>query len=374
MLSQMTENIQNIAKETVNTAKDLYTKDKKVIASGDMKKVVLSEAKLLSITTNLIEFLRIKSRKVEIVNEQFILSNLLNDITGTLKEAVKNIDLNLIYDVQKGILENLRGDTLNLSKIVVNLALFCIEHKGKEIIVDISKDKYQNESHLYFKVISFLDIDVDMEDQNSLFRSNYNEKTNTYDSLSLFVAKELSALMEGDINTKKNRDGSVEFAFHAPFKEYLDAEKIKADQKNVTGKRIYLLDTSPYVAASIRGMLLDLHHYVEVDTKESCLVNTPDFSRFDLIIIDEKVLTFKVIEALKTSKTKTMSLSNIFNPRQDYPSSAVVDAELSKPVTRQQLVNSINALFQEKKKQEVPKETLHQKFLSIEHSLKMRQT
>ncbi len=347
MLSEMTENIQNIAKETVNTAKDLYTKDQKSIISKDIRKVVSSEAKLLSITTNLIEFLRIKSRKVEVVDEDFILCNLLNDVTGTLREATKDIELNLIYDVQKDILDHLCGDTLNTSKIIVNIALFCIEHDAKEIVVEVSKGKYHNTNYLYFKVIS--SIDVDVEDDNSIFNSSYNEATNSYDSLGLFIAKELAILTDGDIYTRNNKDGSVEFTFFTPFKEHPDAKKVKPDN-NVTNKMIYLLDTSEKTTTSLKNMLLSMHHSVKVDTKENCLTKTPDFSKFDLVIIDEKVLTFKVVEALKASKAKIISLSNIFNPMQDYPHSAILDVELSKPITRQQLINNINGLFQEKGK------------------------
>jgi CheY-like chemotaxis protein len=347
MLSEMTENIQSIAKETVSTAKELYTNNEKSTISRDIKKVVSSEARLLSITTNLIEFLRIKSRKVEIVDEDFILCNLLNDVTGTLKEATKDIELNLIYDVQKDISEHLRGDTLNTSKIVVNLALFCIEHDAKEIVLEVSKGKYNNATYLYFKVLSFIDVDV--EDESKLFSSNYNENNNSYDSLSLFIAKELAILMNGDIYTKNNKNGSVEFTFFSPFKEHPEAKKSKPDY-NVANKMIYLLDTSENTTTSIKNMLLSMHHSVKVDTKESCLTNTPDFSKFDLVIIDEKVLTFKVIEALKVSKAKIISLSNIFGPVQDYPNSAIINVELSKPVTRQQLITNINGLFQEKTK------------------------
>ena len=348
MLSKMTENIQNIAKDTVNTAQELYRKEETSVISQDIKKVVSSETKLLSITTNLIEFLRIKSKKVETVDEKFILCNLLNDITGTIKEATKDLELNLVYDVQKDISESLRGDTLNLSKVVVNLAIFCIEHGAEEIDVTVTKGKYANSSYLYFKVLSFIDVDV--EDNSNLFNSNYNEATNSYDSLSLFIAKELAALMNGDIFTKNNKDGSVEFTFFSPYKEYLEDKKAK-EEKNVEGKKVYLLDTLPNVTRSVKNMLTDMHHFVKVDTKENCLKNIPDFKPFDIVIIDEKVLTFKVIEALKETKAKIISLSNIFKPAQEYPSSAVIDLEINKPITRKQLAQNINELFIEKEKQ-----------------------
>ncbi len=347
ILSDMTENIQNIAKETVNKAHEIYQKEAEANTSVDIKKVVSSEKKLLSITTNLIEFLRIKSRKIEVFDEKFILSNLLNDITGTLKEATKNVELNLVYDVQKDIPEYLNGDTLNISKIIVNLASFCVEHDAHEITIEVSKDaKYSITNNLYFKVTSFIDVDV--EDNHNLFNSNYNEDTSNYDSLSLFIAKELSTLMDGDIITKNNRDGSVEFTFYTPYKEHPHSKMIKTDY--IKGKRIYLIDLSPNTTKAIASMLTDLQHSVKTDTKENCLTNIPDFTKYDLIIIDEKILTFKIIEALKKSEAKIISLSNIFKPRQQYPNSAIIDVELNKPVTRKQLAYSIDSLYKEPEK------------------------
>lgn len=350
LISEMTENIQNIAKETVNTAQELYQKDEQLNDAIDIHKVVSSEKKLLSITTNLIEFLRIKSRKIEIFDEKLILSNLLNDVTGMLQEAAKDIDLNLVYNVKKDIPEYLSGDTLNLSKIIVNLAIFCLEHNADEIIIEVSKDsRFSQTDNLYFKVISYIDVDV--EDTSNLFNSNYNEATNNYDSLSLFIAKELSTLMDGDIITKNNKDGSVEFTFYTPFKEHPHSKMIKVN--NIKGKKVYLLDLSPNTTKALSNMLSDLQHSVKVDTKINCLNNIPNFTQYDVVIIDEKILTFKIIEALKKSNAKIISLSNIFKPRQQYPNSAIIDVELTKPVTRKQLTHTINNLYTKHTKEDI---------------------
>jgi len=44
-----------------------------------------AEEALFDITSDLIEFLRLKSKKVEIVNEEFNLNNVLNEISGILR-------------------------------------------------------------------------------------------------------------------------------------------------------------------------------------------------------------------------------------------------------------------------------------------------
>jgi len=332
MLSSMSEHIQNIAKETVHTAEQISTNKQ-----SDIRKVINYETKLLSITTNLIEFLRIKSKKVEIINKNFNLDNLLNDITGTLKTNVKNIELDLIYDVDNNIPQYLIGDTLSLSKSIINILLFCVENKASYIILKITKDnKFSKDNNLYFSIKS--DINLDIENNDNLFNSNYNEKTNHYESLGLFISKELAMLMDGDIITKNNSN-CVEFLIYTPFNKNPNDTELSID--SVTSKNIYLATSSTHHKEVLNNILTNLNHKVNIISQ----IEIPDFTKYDLVIIDEELLTFRIVESLKKSDTKIITLTNIFRPIQSYPNSVISDLELNKPLTKQEVDYAINKLF-----------------------------
>ncbi len=123
LLSDMSRHIQNMAQEAVRGTHELADK----IDHSDFRKIVSSENKLLGITNDLIEFLRLKSKKVEIRNENYKLLNLLNDTSGILSSNYRGKNIEFNYDIDNNIPDILIGDTLNLNKILVNLLEYCID-------------------------------------------------------------------------------------------------------------------------------------------------------------------------------------------------------------------------------------------------------
>ena len=295
ILSSMSENIQTIAQETTATAKKLATENERGNIEKDLEKVLNSEHQLLALTTNLIEFLKIKSKKVELVNETLKLSNLLNDITGTLKANTKEIDLELMYDVKSNIPEYIIGDTLNLSKVLNNILLYFVNNKAKEIKITMSKDfAFSKEENLYFTIQSDAKINVDYEEE--IFSSKYNENTDSYDTLELFVASELSNLMNGELVAKNDKKNHLEFTLKIPFKE---DKKLKSAKEVVDTKKVLIVDSLSSSSAVIKDIFLNLKHKAKTLTKQTFLTNIPDFSQYDIVLIDEKLFTDNIVEALK---------------------------------------------------------------------------
>ncbi len=341
ILSNMSENIQNIAQETVSTAKKIADAKEKNNIENDLEKVVNSETQLLAITVNLIEFLRLKSKKIKIVNEEFKLSNLLNDVTGMLHENSKNLKFELIYDVKSNISEKLYGDTLNLSKILSNVLLFCVENAASEIIVEISKDK---KDELVFNIKS--DLNINLEDSENIFNANYDEEKNTYDSLGMFIAKELTSLMGEEIVGRNTKHSLAEFIFSIPYKCENDEKPINIlDTKN-----ILLVDSSTNSANVIKSMLLELEHKTKILSKDEFLQNTPSFNNFDIVLIDEELFNDEVIKKLQNSDVKVVSLNKTFKKLQEQKNLDIVDIVLNKPVTREQLSSTIKELYKVKSK------------------------
>ncbi|MEA2092062.1 MAG: ATP-binding protein, partial [Campylobacterota bacterium] len=354
ILSNMGENIQNIAQETVATAKKLATNSEEIDISSDLERVVNSESKLLAITTNLIEFLRIKSKKVEIVNEKLKLSNLLNDVSGTLKANTKNIELELIYDIKSNIPENLNGDTLNLSKVLVNLLLFCVENSAKEIRVKVSKNSlFNKDGNIYFSINS--DIKLDVENSDNIFNSNYNEETNSYNSLGLFIARELSTLMGGELIARNNKNGHMEFLFNIPFEE---KKQTKQTNSFIDSKTILIVDSSYNSAIVIKEIFLELKHKAKVISKENYLLTMPDFSNYDIVVIDEKLFTKKAVALLKKSSAKVISLNNLFKIPKEFENSKIADIQLNKPLTKKQIIETMEQLYLEKSKETVSEKNI----------------
>jgi len=360
ILSSMSENIQIIAQETTATAKKLATENERENIEKDLERVVNSEHQLLALTTNLIEFLKIKSKKVELVNEALKLSNLLNDITGTLKANTKDIELELMYDVKSNIPEYIIGDTLNLSKVLNNILLYFVNNNAKEIKITMSKDfAFSKEENLYFTVQS--DARIDIEHEEEMFSSKYNENTDSYDTLELFVASELSNLMNGELVAKNDKKNHLEFILKIPFKE---EKRLKSDKEVIDTKKVLIVDSLSSSSAVIKDIFSNLKHKAKTLTKQSFLTNIPDFSLYDIVLIDEKLFTDNVVEALRKANPKIISLNSLFKTEKNLQNTKIADIGLSKPLTSSELKKTIEELYNKKEtsKQE-PRKSNNKKLL-----------
>jgi CheY-like chemotaxis protein/signal transduction histidine kinase len=339
IVSNMGENIQTIAKENVSIAKKISTQA--IDIKDGLNDVIDSESQLLYIATNLIEYLRIKSKKIAIANESMNLSNLLSDVAGTLKTNTKDLQLELIYDVKGNVPENFKGDTLNLSKVLVNLLLYCIEYGSDEIILKISKNKTVSKNeHFFFSILTNTKIDV--TNCENIFNAKYNEKTKHYDSLGLFVSRELSSLMGGKLIVKNDNEGNLEFVFDIPSIEEKDS---KVEKTVLETKKVYIVDSTYKSALVIKDILSDLKQTAKVQKKEEFLLNPPNFEDYDLLIIDEKLFTKKAVATLKNKECKVVSTKSLFRDSQEFPNSSVADLELYKPLTKKQLQELMKQLF-----------------------------
>jgi len=339
ILSNMSENIQNIVQETTHNAKKLAQQDTK--DDNEIKKVIDSETQLLAISTNLIEFLRIKSKKNEIENEKLKLSNLLNDIAGTLQASAKNLEIELIYDVKPNVPEIIIGDTLNLSKIIVNLLLYCIENNSKELILQISRNSlFEKHENLYFTIIS--DLKTDVEHSENIFNSNYNEETKNYDSLGLFIASELTKLMSGELIARNNKQGYVEFLFNIPFIKQKQPPK---KESTIVNKKTLIVDSCAKSANTIKELLTELKHKAKVISRENYLLKGGNFKEYDIVLLDENLLIRKTIDALEETDARVILLSNIFKKQKEFKNTKIKTAQLNKPLTKSQLQKSIEKLY-----------------------------
>lgn len=329
IISKMGEDIYDITKESLNSSN-----------------VAKSENQLLAITTNLIDFLRIKSKKVIIDNQKLKLSNLLNDVSGTLKVNTKGKEFELIYDIERSVSKELNSDTLNLSKVLVNVLLYCVENNSQQLTLKIAKTSLSSkDDQLSFSISS--DLKIDVESEMDIFSSNYNDNTDEYDSLGLFIAKELSKLMKGDIIARNDENKNLEFIFSIPYiEEKAEPTNDKyAQSKKLKTKNILIIDSSKKAAVNIETILKNLGHDVKVVDKNEYVSYLEYFDIYDIIFLDEKLFTNKTVAKLENTNSKIISTSNLFETQEEFPNASIADAKISKPLTLWQITNVLYQLF-----------------------------
>ncbi len=352
ILQKMSEDIHKIAEQAVQETKDLVLsseQDSKLRQA--LKKVAQSENKLLDISTDLLEFLRLKSNKVEIKNENFQLINLLNDITGQVSVTDRHIDFDLLYDIDESVPSTLLGDTLHISKVAVNVIDYLKQSGAKSVVVSIKREGGFTSAKLSFEFQS--DLLFDIENDPNIFLSRYNEITKQYDGLNLYIAKELALKMGGDIVAKNGDDKRAYFRFWIPFKKVALTDFVfyhDAIPKEFENLKIFLVDKNKECYAIDTKLFQKLHIDLEATTRREFNHQNFDFSPYGIVIIDEALFTTDLLKRLSGYEgLKVISLSSIFveSKFQD-----MVDAELKRPLTDVQIKETLLRVLETKEEKQ----------------------
>jgi len=349
ILTRMSHEIHSIAEqasqETQNIVLDSQKNEK---VKQALEKIVQSENKLLDITSDLLEFLRLKSNKIEIKNESFALINLLNDTTGQVSATDKHIDFDLFYDIDENVPNVLVGDTLYISKIAVNIVDYLKQNGAKSVIVKITRERNFTDTKL--KIIFESDLTFDIENNSSIFITNYNEETSQFEGLNLYVAKELTHRMDGELQVKNTTNNHVSFFLEIPFKKAALSELITTTAPSteyIQNKKILLVDKNTQALEIDKKLLLKLGANVDAKVRKEFNHNNFEFSHYDVLIADASLFTTDFIKTLSFyNSLKIVSLSSIFveSKLKDF-----VDAEIKRPLTTSQIKDLFKRLYQDKK-------------------------
>ena len=161
------------------------------------------EDRLLTVTNDLIDFLRLKSQKVDIVNEEFNINNVLNEVSGAICTRFLGKNTELIFDINHNVPRYMIGDSLHVGQVLNSILDHTMEHfSGNEVKLEISMfDTFGKKVELQFK---FTDTGggIGTDEVERLFSPYYDEAKGSYVGLGLFVAKELVFLMDGALSVE----------------------------------------------------------------------------------------------------------------------------------------------------------------------------
>ena len=351
VLSSMGENIHTIAKETMSHTSIIAEKIKETPLYEEMEKVMYNENELLDVTEDLIKFLRLKSKKVVIQNEVFNFNHVLNEVAGLLNQAHKQNDMELVFDIDKDVPRYMLADSLHMGQIMSNLLEYMMQHtQNKEMKLKVTTQSSLKEGQqLHFTLTTQLKID----DIETLFDSYYDEGSRRYVGLGLFVAKELTHLMDGSLEVLNNEEGYQYFRLVLPIEEKnREKRKYRLPDKGLVGKKILIVDKSEDAAQATEKLFAYFRADVTVLTAQNFGENMPNFALYDIVALNDTLFNFKILEALKKVKKvqelKIISLDNLFSSENVVPNNAI-DISLVKPLTQEYVFDTLIELYDAKK-------------------------
>ena len=178
---------------------------------------------LLSIINDILDYSKIDSGKMEIVNEEFNVASVLNDVLNMAEARKGGKDLKILVDVDPMIPRGIVGDEMRIRQIVTNLMTNAIKFTEKgSVTLTVTRSVQEYGVNLLF-VVKDTGIGIKEENLENIFTSFQQVDTKKNRAvegtgLGLAISKSLVWQMGGYISVKSEYGAGSEFRFVLPLK------------------------------------------------------------------------------------------------------------------------------------------------------------
>ena len=331
---------------------------------------------LLSLINDILDFSRIEAKKMDIIETEYDLHDILREIYIYFEQSAAEKDLYVNINCDENIPSGLVGDTRHIKQVFTNIISNAIKYTSVGgVTVDVNGSAVS--SNLFDLIISISDtgMGIDPSQIDSLFDAftRIDEKKNATiqgTGLGLAITKELVDLMGGSIEVSSKPGSGSTFTVRIPNKISDASPKgrfvkepapvVKKYKESFVAKDVKLLvvDDVKLNITLVKALLKKTGISIDMALGGAEAIDLCKNNKYDIILLDHRmpdpdgVETFKVIskEGLNTDTPVIMLTANaLSDARQEYLDMGFTDY-LSKPVKGEDLEKTL--------KEHLPKDKL----------------
>lgn len=351
LLTNLSENIYDIAKQTMKDTHQVLEDHPDSEKKGEWLSSV--ENRLLDVTNDLLDFLRLKSNKIKVVNEEFNINNVLNELSGSLASKFPGSQKELIFDIDKSIPRRVIGDSLHLGQVLSSILEYQLDQENlTEVKLDLSMfDTYDDENiEIQFKITD-TGMGLTSEELDKLFLPTYHESTGTYSGLGLFVAHELIEMMNGKLSVQSTVGKGTVFTLSLPFNlvDVKNKRKYRLPKKSLIEKKVFIVDNNYNSALAIKKMFAYFRHEVTIVSQEDFRKRIPNLMPYDIVVLHETLFNVRLVEYLNKIKMgkemHIIAINSLFKSDKECFTHDVVDKYLYKPMNQERVFEMIVSMY-----------------------------
>ena len=317
---------------------------------------------MMGLINDILDFSKIEAGKMELVEKEYSLSAMLNDIVLGSQVKVKQKNLDFIVEVDKTMPSVLKGDEIRIKQILNNLLSNAIKYTEQGKIVLKAEGVHAENGFSLVLSVKDSGMGIKKDDLQRLFdsfqrleldKNRYIEGT----GLGLNITKQLVDLMNGTINVESEYGKGSCFIVRIP-QEVLDATTVEEQEKkpknsgeketsaekvlHIPDAKILVVDDTHMNLALMKALLKRTE--AQLDTAsggEECFAKTKE-KQYDLILMDhmmpqpDGIATLHMIREDADNKNLTtpiivLTANAIAGMREQYLEEGFADY-LSKPI------------------------------------------
>jgi len=325
---------------------------------------------LLAIINDVLDLTKIESGKMEIVEAEYEVSNLIFETVNMVQIKAKSKNLDLIIDVDKELPSVLIGDNIRIRQCLINILNNAVKYTEKgSVTFRVNGERIDNKVKLSFFVTD-TGIGIKEEDIPKLYDrfTRIDEKRNRSvegTGLGMSITSQLLNLMGSKIEVESEYGKGSCFHFDLVQEIHDDtpvgnlSEKIRNQIGNYSFSAkftapwatILIIDDNGINRMVVRNLLKNTKMKIdEGDSGDACL-KLCDEKKYDIIFLDHMMPGMDGIETLEKLKEKKdginintpviMLTANAVNGAKEMYIEAGFDAVLSKPIVYEKLEETL---------------------------------
>lgn len=273
---------------------------------------------LLNLINDILDTAKIESGKMEIVNADYEMGSLLNDLYNMISIKAKEKNLKLIFDIEPSIPRKYYGDVKRIGQVVLNLLTNAVKYTKKgEVLLKVSA-KVEGENARITYAVKDTGIGIRKEDIEKIYdefqRFDMSENRHVEGTgLGMNIVRQFLLLMGSDLHIESEYGRGSEFSFEiiqkildkeplGDFRKRIDnAENKKQHQQEFTAPdaRVLVVDDYPMNLKVFCGLLKQTEIQVcEATSGIECLELLRE-QKFDLVFLDHMMPDLDGIETFR---------------------------------------------------------------------------
>ena len=325
-----------------------------------------SGASLIHIINEILDHLKIESKKIELEKTQFDLEEVFNESVALFAHRAREANIQVIPLFSLSCPQFVVGDPTRIRQILVNLLgnAFKFTKAGK---ITIRADVQSLEQQLVSVQFSVTDtgIGIDASQQHKLFKPFSQADSSTTrryggTGLGLAICKQLAELMGGEIGLRSTIGVGSQFWFTTP----LEIARVSAEKDAFTnladGKHVFLLGTQSdyhtHLSQALKHWRITYQNFERLDQLNAALIeNRSSEQKLDLVIVESQPLDASndawqslvndMSQLLNDLNTPVLQIHSQEYASDPYDTRTVNAYFLAKPVTNKVLQHTLEQIF-----------------------------
>ena len=297
-------------------------------------------------------YVELRMGKIEIRTGSFDLNSALDTVMTKVHTLDSKRNFEIVFDIDANVPSQVIGDAERMEEVLFYLIQNVVLKSNAYLIEIQIKRLNLGDGALHLEFYISYDKDNYQEEKLDIFTPFREDVTPT--GLELYLAKEYAHLMNGDVTFEP--EGENNSAFMVTLKLFMsnpsEMRHYRLPSKTMIGHSILIVDDHNASALAVQKMFEYFKNEVDVLSSKELFSALEMLEDYDIVVIQERYFAKHLNTKLEAIKSKRVIKAVSLNKKESFMHSdaetiALLDGEISKPVTVQKVFDLLVSLYQE---------------------------